>query len=106
MYEAGEICSISPSKLGLLRMWVTIPGGTPPVDVPPPQPATASSAQTMLVVTPKLRVMQREPRSSVNGSMSHFMSGPPLSLAAPEARLEAWRVPYEPVLFQRQRGSF
>jgi hypothetical protein len=45
VYDVGEVCSISPSKRGLLSMWLTTDGGMPP-PLLPPQPARDSSAQT------------------------------------------------------------
>src|SRR5215469_12488763 len=51
MYDVAESCSISPSKRGLLRMWVTIGGGIPPAPLLL-QPARLSSAQTTPITTP------------------------------------------------------
>src|SRR5262249_51044741 len=52
MYDVAEVCSISPSNRGSLRMRVTTDDGIPPPS--PPQLPRHSSAQTTLTAAPTL----------------------------------------------------
>src|SRR5262245_1657457 len=52
MYDVAEVCSISQSKRGSLRMRVTTDDGIPPPSHP--QLARHSSAQTTLIAAPTL----------------------------------------------------